>query len=375
MNLCDRKRLLKLFQRLVSMDAPTFEERAMADMLTVELESLGFTVEEDEAGKVYGGNAGNLYAYRKGTLPGTPLLFSTHMDTVEPARGKRAVLHEDGKITSEGTTVLGADCMAGTAAILEALQEISEEGLPCRDVEILFTIGEEKHLRGSAVFDYSRVQSKESYILDLSGPVGTAACQAPTLVDFQISVHGKSAHAGFAPEKGVHAIAVAAKAIASMELGHVGDSMTVNIGAVQGGGKTTNIVPDYCELIGEVRSFSHEDALEQMKKIEALFQREAELAGGSCEMKAEVSYHAYQTEDEHVSIQRFRRACETLGLPGIITRTFGGSDQANLAQHGIKGLVLSSGMSQVHTCQEYVMLPELEKLTELVKLLMQDDEG
>lgn len=368
------KRLTEIFQRLVSIDAPTFGEREMAELLTKELKGLGFTVEEDAAGAVYGGTAGNLYAFRKGSLPGGALLFSTHMDTVEPALGKQAILHEDGRLTSDGTTVLGADCMAGTAALLEALHELEEEGKPCRELELLFTIGEERHLRGSAVFDFSKLKARESYILDMSGPVGAAACQAPTLIDFKIRVQGKSAHAGFAPEKGVHAIAIAAKAIARMELGRVGEDMTVNIGGIQGGGKTTNIVPESCQLIGEIRSFSHEKALEQMQKIKHIFMEEAETAHGSCEIQDEVSYQAYRTEEKHSSVRRFQRACEKLGLPGTVKKTFGGSDQANLALHGVQGLVLSSGMMQVHTCQEYVLISELEKLTALVKLLMQEEE-
>ena len=79
------KRVVEMFQRLVSIDSPTFGERKMADTLTGELKALGFCVEEDRAGELYGGNAGNLYAFRKGSLFGEPLLFSTHMDTVEPA--------------------------------------------------------------------------------------------------------------------------------------------------------------------------------------------------------------------------------------------------------------------------------------------------
>ena len=258
----NRERLIETFQRLVAIDAPSFQERAMADVLKEELTSLGFSVEEDGAGNHYGGNAGNVYGFRKGTIPGSPILFSTHMDTVEPARGKKALLGTDGRITSDGTTVLGADCMSGTAAILEALQEIEEDGGECRALEVIFFIGEEKHLRGSAVFDYSRVKAKESYILDLTGPVGTAAYQAPTLIEFRIEVKGRAAHAGFAPETGVHAIAIAARAVAQMELGHVGEEMTVNIGLIYRGGSMINVVPENFELIEEGQCYSHDHALE-----------------------------------------------------------------------------------------------------------------
>lgn len=368
----NRERLIETFQRLVAIDAPSFQERAMADVLKEELTRLGFSVEEDEAGNHYNGTAGNVYGFRKGNIPGSPILFSTHMDTVEPARGKKALLGTDGRITSDGTTVLGADCMSGTAAILETLQEIKEDGGECRDLEVIFFIGEEKHLRGSAVFDYSRVKAKESYILDLTGPVGTAAYQAPTLIQFQIEVKGRAAHAGLSPETGIHAIAIAAKAVARMELGHVGEDMTVNIGAIHGGEASSNIVPELCHLVGEVRSYSHEQAMEQTQRIEELFKEEAEKAGGSSRLDYQILIRAYRTQEEHISIRRFRRACEKLGVPCTLVKTFGGSDQSNLFHQGISGLVLASAMELVHSCQEYTQVSELVKITELVKLLMQD---
>lgn len=367
-----KERLIKNFQRLVSIDAPSFGERRMADVLKEELESLGFTVEEDDGGSIYGGTAGNVYAFRKGTLPGTPILFSTHMDTVEPSKGKKALVGGDGRITSDGTTVLGADCMSGTAALLEALKELSEEGADCRDLEIVFFIGEEKHLKGSAVFDFSKVKAKESYILDLTGPVGTAAFQAPTLVNFQIEVEGRAAHAGLSPETGIHAIAIAAKAVSRMELGHVGKDMTVNIGAIHGGGANSNIVPEHCHLVGEVRSYSHEQAMEQTRHIEALFLEEAGKAGGKSRMTYEVPIRAYRTPEEHSCVGRFRAACDRLGISGNLVKTFGGSDQSNLSLHGVPGLVLASAMELVHSCQEYTEISELVKLTQLLKLLMQD---
>lgn len=367
-----RERLIETFRHLVSIDAPSFDERRMADVLKGELGRLGFIVEEDEGGKAYGGMAGNVYGFRKGDLPGPPLLFSTHMDTVEPAKGKRALLGEDGRITSDGTTVLGADCMSGTAALLEALEELREEERPCRDLELVFFIGEEKHLKGSAVFDFSRVRAQESYILDLTGPVGTAAYQAPTLVNFEIEVEGRAAHAGLSPETGIHAIAIAARAVAQMKLGHVGEDMTVNIGAIHGGGANSNIVPERCRLIGEVRSYSHEQAMEQTRQIEELFQEEAGKARGKSRMTFEVPIHAYCTPEDHSSVRRFRRACECLGLSGKLVKTFGGSDESNLSLHGIPGLVLASAMELVHSCQEYTEVSELSRLTELLKLMMQD---
>ena len=259
----DKERITRQFVKLVSIDAPSYREREMADYLTKELEELGFSVEEDDAWKVYGGNCGNLYAHRPGS--GSPLLLGMHMDTVEPAKGKKAVVYPDGRITSGGTTVLGADDMSGVAAVLEALHHLKEENRPTRELEILLSIGEEKHVKGAKVFDFSKIQAEKSIVLDMSGEIGTAAVQAPSQIAFTVKVHGKASHAGFAPQDGVHAIRIAAAAIAEMAIGRIGDDTTVNVGQIEGG-RASNIVPDYCEVSGELRSFSHKKALEELEK-------------------------------------------------------------------------------------------------------------
>ena len=87
-------------------------------------------------------------------------------------------------------------------------------------------------------------------MLDLSGPVGSAAVQAPSLISFVLTIHGKAAHAGFEPEKGIHAVTAAALAIARLPQGHLEEDTTLNIGLIRGG-TATNIVPESCiETLG-----------------------------------------------------------------------------------------------------------------------------
>jgi tripeptide aminopeptidase len=124
------------------------------------------------------------------------------MDTVEPGSNKKAVVQDDHTITSDGTTVLGADDVSGIVSILEAARVLKKKKIPHRSIEILFTFAEEVYIKGSGVFDYSVVKAKEAYVLDLDGPVGTAAYKAPTLVAFTAEIIGKAAHAGFARNRG-----------------------------------------------------------------------------------------------------------------------------------------------------------------------------
>lgn len=126
----NRDRLIRLFTELVSIDSPSRGEREVCRCISEKLRALGFDPKEDDVGEKIGGNTGCLYTYIEGSLPLPPLLFSAHMDTVEPSCGKKAVFHPDGKVTSDGTTVLGADDLSGVCAILEALTALKESGKP-----------------------------------------------------------------------------------------------------------------------------------------------------------------------------------------------------------------------------------------------------
>lgn len=100
----DEKRIADFFAELVSIDSPSLEEREMADTLKIKFAEIGVTLTEDHTQEQTGSNAGNLFARIPGSLAGAPVLFAAHMDTVEPAKGKKAVSHEDGTVTSDGTT-------------------------------------------------------------------------------------------------------------------------------------------------------------------------------------------------------------------------------------------------------------------------------
>ena len=365
-----KKRICREFARLVEIDAPSFGERQMADYLKKKLAELGAEVEEDKAGEVIGGNAGNILGILKGTLPGPPVFLCAHMDTVEPALHKKAVFLEDGTITSAGDTVLGADDAAGLVQILEGIRMVQEAGCPHRDLEILFPAAEEVYTKGSSAFDFTKLRGKEAYVLYLSGPVGMAAAKAPSLISFQITIQGKAAHAGFEPKKGIHAIVAAAKAIAEVPQGHLDQDTTCNVGLIKGG-TATNIVPEACMVQGEIRSFAHEKALACMENIKRIFEKEAENAGASCQAEIEIHLEAYETEKTEVVVRHFQKACKDLGLPGGLTETFGGSDNNSFAKHGIPGLVLSNGMYQAHSTKEYTTYEDLEKGAKLIARLIQ----
>lgn len=365
-------RLWNTFRELTGIYSPSFGERDFCDALTRRFSELGIHLKEDNAGKSIGGNCGNLYGKVPGKKAGLPILFSAHMDTVEPANGKCAILHDDGKITSAGETILGADDVSGIAVIIEAITRLKEQNIPHRTIELLFPVAEEKYGAGSAVFDYNLINAKEAYVLDLSGSIGEAANTAPTILSFEIKIHGKAAHAGFAPKDGIHAIESAAKAIAKLPEGEPVPGLTFNIGRITGG-KASNIVPELCIVKGEIRSLDHQAVISYWDKVITVFNTEAKTFGAEVEADAKFEIKSYETPIDSPVVRRFKKACKKLNITSNIHSTFGGSDQNNFALHGISGLVIACGMHEVHSTREYSNINELEDCVRLVMELMTDE--
>lgn len=372
------KRLVSQFNTMVEFDSETYHERDLADYLTGELKALGFEIWEDDAGMQlkeritgYGSQAptGNLYGLLRGNTEAPSVLLSAHMDTVRPGIGKRAVQDENGVITSEGDTILGADDLSGIAAILEAVRVIKEENIPHPDIEVLFPVAEENYGKGSQLIDYSKIQSKLAYVFDLSGEIGLAATAAPTLISFEIRIQGKNAHAGFCPELGINAIEIGAHAISQLKQGWVDDVTTVNTGKISGG-KQTNIVPDECIVLGEIRSLKDEQAIKELNKLREIFEQTAASYEGSIEFLYEKQIEAYEISEEEEVVRRFRKASEGLGFNTVTQYTLGGSDNNHFVRNGIRGIVVACGMNEVHTTKEYTTVDQLEKSASLALSLI-----
>ncbi len=368
----DKDRVIKLFSELVSIYSPSLSERLICDYLSSKLIKLGFSLHEDLVDEKIGGNCGNLYAYLPGDESLEPLLFCSHMDTVEPAIGKVAVFHENGLITSNGETILGSDALSGISAIIEAITIIKEENINHRPIELLFCVAEEIYGIGSKYFDYSMIKSKESYTLDLPGNVGSAAYKAPSLLTFDMIIKGKSAHSNFISNEYVNAITVAAKAIVEVKTGMIDEKSTCNIGLIQGG-LAPNIVPDLCTVKGEIRSYSNDETFILLKKVIDTFSKITSKNGAKLEVEHELHIEAYETPLDYPVVKRFQDICEKLGIPSELSSTFGGSDNNNIEKHGISGLVVAAAMNSCHSCEEYTSVSELENITKIIIELMKGE--
>lgn len=367
----NEKRLVRQFQKLVSIDAESWQEREIANYLVECLEDLGLEVTEDQGNLVYGSPAGNIHAYLPPTAGGKSLLLAGHMDTVSPGKGRKAFVHKNGKITSAGDTVLGADDHAALAEMLELVKVIQEDRVAHSGIEFSISFAEEAFCKGARAMDFSLIRSKRALVLDLAGPVGGVSLAAPTILSIYLDVIGRSAHAGFAPERGIHALAVAAEAIAQIPMGRVHEDTTVNLGRIHGG-STKNSVPDRVHIEGEIRSMSDRRAVKEVEKIRRTFQEAADRAGARIHMQTEREIRAYRMPEESELMTLYRKACASQGISPYIQETFGGSDNNVYAEHGIQGLVIASAMNEHHSKEEWTSAEDMAKVTrillEMVKL-------
>ena len=121
------ERLVTTLIELIQIDSPSGEEDAIDAEVSSRLNSLGLSVSHDSYNNVIAKLSGQ----------GPPLLLSAHLDTVEPGRGIKPMV--DGEVLrSDGTTILGGDCKAGLAIVLEGLESTLESNSGNRAIEVVF---------------------------------------------------------------------------------------------------------------------------------------------------------------------------------------------------------------------------------------------
>jgi tripeptide aminopeptidase len=373
----NKERLTDTFRFLVEIDSVSKEEGAVASEIRKILESIGAETLVDTAGIKIGSDTGNLIAKFKGNTQVPPLLLNAHMDTVEPGKGI-TVIFKDGIFTSDGTTILGADDKSAIAILIETLMVLHENDLSFGPIELVLTICEEIGLQGAKHLDFSLITAKYGYALDATD-TGGIVTRAPAANRLEFKIHGKDAHAGAAPEKGINAIFLASQAIAGLEVGRIDQETTCNIGMIEGG-DAINIVPKLVTVKGEVRSHDEEKLMNITNQFISAFKAVVENYHTSSddgglprlEFQVDKDFSSTSVPEDHPVVTLAREAAENLGRKMKSKATGGGADANIFFEKGIITGVLGTGMRDMHTVRESVRLDDMvrtvELLLEIIKL-------
>ncbi|MHB0866134.1 MAG: M20/M25/M40 family metallo-hydrolase [Thermoleophilia bacterium] len=362
--------LVSLFLELAHIPSPSGQERDINDFLITRLRGLGLEVQEGEPIREGSVGAGNLFCRLPGNAPGITILLSAHTDTVasEPDALPDPIL-EEGVIRSRSRAVLGADDKAGLAAIVYSVEKIIKDRLPHAGIELMLSVGEESGLLGAKAWSLDGVEAECGFCFDSTGDVGTIIVRSPSQKTIRALFRGKAAHAGVAPEEGRSAVAAAARAVAGMRLGRIDSETTANIGMIKGG-EAVNVVPDRCQVHGEVRSHD----LQKMEQQVADMVDAINLAATAEEVDVEIAvveeFHGFDVSGGSVPLTLAQQAITDIGLTPVLDDTGGGSDVNVLNLMGLECVNLSCGMEQVHTPDEFVTVASLRHGHELIMALV-----
>lgn len=367
----DVDRLAQTFKFLVEIDSESRNEKEICEEIRKIMDDLGAKTIVDDSQEKTGSDTGNLIALFAGNVDAPPLLLCAHMDTVQPGKGVKAIL-ENGVFRSQGDTILGADDKSAIAIMIETLRVLKEKRISHCPLEIVFTTCEEIGLQGARHLDYDLITAKFGYVLDVKEP-DCIVYKAPGSNRLNVTIHGKDAHAGVEPEKGINAIILAGKAMAGLEIGRVDDETTCNIGVIEGG-YAMNIVPNLVKIQGETRSHDETKLKEVTDRIVAAFETVIEEAQktsdhpGLPRADIEVINEFVQTyiPEEHPVIIYAQQAARNLGHEMVLKKTGGGADANIFFQKGIMTGVLGTGMTDVHTTEESVTLDDMAYATRLL---------
>lgn len=350
----NRRRLLDTFYQLLRINSPSGEESTIAAHVAKLLTGLGASVRSDATG--------NVLAFFSGD--GEPVLLSAHLDTVASTAGL-VIVERDGVISSDGSTIVGADDKAGLAALLEAMSTTVENKLPHPPVEMVLTVGEEVGLLGAKALDFGSLRSRRGICLDSNGPAGTIIVQGPAQVLLNAAVQGKAAHAGVAPELGISAIVVAAEAISKMKLGRVDEETTANVGIISGG-TATNVIPERVDLRAEARSRDEAKLRAQFQSMIQALEEAASRHGARAAVDVEYAYRAFKLSPREDLVRLVVDSCHDLGVMPELRATGGGSDANIYNEHGIVTVNLGVGYLDPHSIGERIAVGDLVGATGLL---------
>jgi len=396
------EQILDRFLRYVSYDTQSCEESEtqpstekqlkLLALLRDELNALGVEAILDE------------YGYVMGTLPASPgvqapkIGFIAHVDTAPDASGadiKPQIIRDyDGTdialagvpglylkpsefpelldykgqtlVTTDGTTLLGADDKAGVAEIMTAVQYLVEHPeIKHGEIKIGFTPDEEIG-RGVVKFDVAKFGADYAYTMD-GGAIGELEFENFNAAAATVRIQGRNVHPGYAKGKMKNAIRI------GMEL----DSLL----PVEQKPEYTEGYEGFFHLIGfngtvEEATFSyiirdHDMALYEEKK--AVIRRcvdfiNAKYGEGTATVEVRHQYYNMrkQVEPHYFIIEKAIRAMEMEGITPKVQPIRGGTDGANLSFMGLPCPNLFAGGLNFHGKMEFVPVESMEAASRVI---------
>ena len=375
----------------------TEKQKVLLKYLVEEMKSRGLTeVEMDE------------HSYAMGTIPATPgyedrpaIGFIAHVDTSPDMSGAnikpQIIENYDGKdirlnenlmmtvkdfpelsafkghtlITTDGTTLLGADDKAGVAEIMTAAEYLmAHPEIKHGKIRIGFTPDEEVG-RGVDYFNVEKFGAKFAYTID-GGFEGELEYENFNAASAKVAIQGRNVHPGYAKDKMINALQVAAEVNSLLPAwerpehtdGYEGFYHLVGLNGSVENAEISYIIRDH------IRDKFEAKKQFMMKVVELLTQKYGE---GVLTLTLKDQYYNMRemVEPHPEVIDKAFKAMEQAGVTPIVRPIRGGTDGARLSYMGLPCPNLFTGGMNFHGKFEYCSLDTMRRAQQTILNLIQ----
>lgn len=269
-------------------------------------------------------------------------------------------------ITTDGTTLLGADDKAGVAEIMSAVEYIVEHPeFKHGEIKIGFTPDEEIG-RGVDKFDVEKFGAKYAYTMD-GGQIGELEYENFNAASAKIHIQGRNVHPGYAKDKMINAIIIAMELNGMLPVqqrpeftqGYEGFFNIIGINGAVEQASVQYIIRDH-----SMHKF------EQKKKLitQVVDFINAKYGEGTATLELKDQYYNMREEVEphyHI-VEKAIKAMEMAGIKPMVQPIRGGTDGARLSFMGLPCPNIFAGGHNFHGKLEYLPLQSMEKTQEVV---------
>lgn len=336
----------------------------------------------------------------KGLEKAPSIGFLAHMDTVPEVSGKdvnpQVIKNYDGSvltlkegivlnpekdtalaeaigdtiITTDGTTLLGADDKAGIAEIMTGIEYILKNNIPHGNVEIIFSPDEETG-HGMDKVPREWIQSKLCYTLD-GGHIGELEVECFTAWKSEITFNGISKHTGTARPDMVNAVTMAASFINLLPQNESPEATDGYLGFYAPMEIKGHI--EQSQVLLYLRDFTNDAMNKRLKTVEVLAKAmEYKFPGSSVEVVHTKQYLNMKEEMDKTPdvVSTLIEAAKNIGIEPLFKPIRGGTDGSRLTEMGIPTPNIFTGGHNYHARSEWAALSQMTAAVALVVELVQ----
>lgn len=398
--------IVERFKRYIAIDTQSDEKSDtvpstkkqldLAKILKEELDGMGLSqVKLDDKGYVYATLESNM----EEEVP--TIGFVAHMDTSPDLDGKctnpQIFTYEGGDIklndqysirekefpfikdlvgkeliTTDGTTLLGADDKAGISAIMDAINYLVENPeIKHGDIKIGFTPDEEIG-RGADHFDVEGFDADFAYTID-GGPIGELQYENFNAASVDIKIQGKNVHPGTAKNVMVNSLRIAMELEGMLPVNEKPEYTEDYEGFFLLDEIDGNV--DYSEMKYIIRDHSMEEFNKKKELVESIVSFLNNKYGDIIELEIEDSYYNMREKIEpHMEIiDLARKSMEDLDIEPIIEPIRGGTDGARLSYMGLPTPNLFTGGYNFHGRFEFIPVESMKLASKLILKIIENN--